>query len=236
MAMRSRKNSTFSHRLGVLVTALLATATNSHVLTTTEESEVRVIPNPHDVRNGPGGAAESSPYTSTFGVTASCDPALLLSPHRIIRTPMVTQSDTLVEVAHKKIFSVPVPVYQFRQPARLSSLELPFHLLLVSDIDAAPRDSLRAIPVDPVAAVDSWFPGYTWAPVVYAGCNGPVHVGWKFSSNTAGEFFYALIVDAKNDTKASIWVGISALGEAIAEGLTIGTRAPAWMIDLLPKL
>lgn len=219
-------------RFGILVIALLARAAHSHVLSATEESEVRVISNPHEVCDG---SKEGAACSSLFGAAASCDPALLLSPHRILRTPMATQTDTLVKISYKKVLSVPVPVYHFRQPARLSPRALPFRLVLVSDIDsAAARDALRAVPVDPAAAADSWFPGYAWAPVVYAGCDGPVHVGWKFSNQ--GGFFYALIVDAKDDAKDSVLSGVGALGEAIAESFTIGMRAPAWMIEVLTNM
>jgi len=154
---------------------------------------------------------------------------------------MVTQPDSLIEVTTRKVLSVPVPVYHFRQPARISAAELPFKIVLVSDIDTAPSNSLHAIPVDPAVAVDSWFVGYSWAPVIYsAGCgsSGPVHVGWKFTNNSrGGEFFYALIVDAQDEEKtAALRVGVGALGEAIADSLTIGTRAPGWMIDLLTRV
>lgn len=154
---------------------------------------------------------------------------------------MITQPDSLVEITTRKVLSVPVPVYHFKQPARISAAELPFKLVLVSDIDTAPSNSLHPIPVDPAVAVDSWFIGYSWAPVIYsAGCrsSGPVHVGWKFTSNSqGGEFFYALIVDAQDEEKtAALRVRVGALGEAIADSLTIGTRAPGWMIDLLTKM
>lgn len=76
--------------------------------------------------------------------------------------------------------------------------------------------------------------------MVYSGgCDGPVHVGWKFTQSGIGgaaSFFYALIVDAKDDDKTSVLVGVGALGEAIAGSLSVGTRAPAWMIDLLTKM
>mmetsp|Transcript_3688 Transcript_3688/g.8068 ORF Transcript_3688/g.8068 Transcript_3688/m.8068 type:complete len:229 (+) Transcript_3688:130-816(+) len=218
----------------ILVVVLLTTATNAHILSATEESEVRVIPNPHSCNQKP--LTSTSPDASYSASSSSCEPSLLLSPHRIIRTPMVTQPDTLVEITHKKVLSVPVPVYHFRQPSRISDLELPFRLVLVSDIDAAPH-LLREIPVPHSVAVDSWFPGYVWSPVVYSGCsddgNGPVHVGWKFTNPTSGEFFYALIIDAKDDEKSGVRFGlVGALGEMIA----VGTQAPSWMMDMLTNI
>mmetsp|Transcript_18257 Transcript_18257/g.38346 ORF Transcript_18257/g.38346 Transcript_18257/m.38346 type:complete len:227 (+) Transcript_18257:37-717(+) len=216
----------------IVAIGLLATATNAHVLSATEESEVRVVPNPHACPEEP----HDGPVSAACGASASCEPSLLLSPHRILRTPMATQPDTLVEVTTKKVLSVPVPVYHFRQPARLSSAELPFRLVLVSDIDTAPaQGTLHQLPVDPEMAWDSWFPGYAWTPVVYSGCEYPVHVGWKFTA-VSGEFFYALIIDAKEEEKGAVQFTVGALGEMIAESLNIGTRAPSWMVDMISKM
>mmetsp|Transcript_2011 Transcript_2011/g.4393 ORF Transcript_2011/g.4393 Transcript_2011/m.4393 type:complete len:233 (+) Transcript_2011:88-786(+) len=230
----------FGHRwisAAILVAVLQAAATtNAHLLSSTEESEVRVVPNPHS--SCPHDEATSEAHPGCGAPASSCETSFLLSPHQIIRTRMATQSDTLVEVTSKRVLSASVPVYRFRQPARLSPLELPFRLILVRDIDAAPKGSLHHIPVHPSAAADSWFPGYAWSPVVYSGCGegGPVHVGWRFA-NSSGEFFYALIVDAKDEERTAVSFGVAgALGEAIAESLNVGTRAPGWMVDLLTSI
>jgi hypothetical protein len=50
----------------------------------------------------------------------------LLNPALIVTTPLATQPDTFRAMTVKKIMNVPAPIYTFKQPARLSSLELPF--------------------------------------------------------------------------------------------------------------
>ena len=212
---------------------------------------MKVVPNPHGSGSGGGGRAEdeeesTAPLAAASASSSSCDPSLLLSPHRIVRRPMATQADTLVEIATRRVLSAPVPVYRFRQPARLSAAELPFQLVLASGVDGAAAGSLRSVPVDPASAADSWFPGYSWSPLVYedGGCDGPVHVGWKFSSNDDNsapsgerEFFYALIVADAREGERSYSLGVvGALGEAVLEGLRVGTRAPAWMLDAIGKV
>lgn len=227
---------------------------DARVLSSTEDAEVTVVPNPHARPPSPSDDATSS--SAYFGAAASgsssgCDARSLLSPHRILRSPIATQPDTLIEIATRKVLSVPVPVYRFKQPARLSPSELPFDLILVSDVDV-PRGGagggkgtplLRELPVPPAMAADSWFPGYRWSPVVYSGCAGAgggeeaVHVGWKFADSATGGFFYALIVEMRDEEEgAAAAVGVGALGEMIAEGFHVGTRAPMWMVDLLTRM
>ena len=113
------------------------------------------------------------------------------------------------------------------------SLSIYLSLILVSDIDA---HNLHVIAVDPREATDSRFLGYSWSPVVYTGCAETVHVGWKFIKNNGNDSFYALIVDAKQEDKNVVRVGVGAVGDVILESLGIGTRARSWMIDLLSKL
>merc|ERR1712176_877413 len=156
-----------------------------------------------------------------------CNPDKFLSPHQIIRTRKVTQSDTLIEITLKKVLGVPVPIYHFKQPSRLSEAELPFHLILVSDVDD--KEGLHEIPVDFSNSSDSWFLTYHWTPVVCVSCDRYQHVGWKFTRN--GDFFYALIVAVEDSSSNSISIG--ALGEVAAEALHIGTQAPKWMVDAL---
>eukprot|EP00568_Trieres_chinensis_P000996 CAMPEP_0183303910 /NCGR_PEP_ID=MMETSP0160_2-20130417/9184_1 /TAXON_ID=2839 ORGANISM="Odontella Sinensis, Strain Grunow 1884" /NCGR_SAMPLE_ID=MMETSP0160_2 /ASSEMBLY_ACC=CAM_ASM_000250 /LENGTH=221 /DNA_ID=CAMNT_0025466885 /DNA_START=32 /DNA_END=697 /DNA_ORIENTATION=- len=200
----------------------------SSALLNAEETEVEVIGNPHATKE----TEHTSGDRDTCDSSSACEPKLLLSPHRIIRTRSVaTQADTLVGVETKKVLGVPVPVYQFRQPARLSAAELPFKLILVSDIDS--KVGLSEVPVDPKAASDSWFPGYRWSPVVCSACGNHVHVGWKFSRPDSGGFFYALIVEAKEKRRESIVMG--ALGALVGEAIDVGVRAPGWMISALAK-
>ena len=116
-----------------------------------------------------------------------------LVPFNIITHPMPTQKDTLLSVMKRarpyfkigpiffaaslmiyllvqRVFGIDVPIYHFKQPSRLSHLELPFKLLLVRTIDTT---SLVEIPVPMNQAVDSWYPDYFWTVVV---CQVPVPI------------------------------------------------------------
>jgi len=221
MHMMTRPSQLF---LACLLT--LATPTKCLFFSAAEESEVQAISNPHC-----SDASEKNPTCLDQGYGHH----LFLSPHRIIVTPKATQSDTLIGITTKKILTVPVPIYHFHQPARLSEVQLPFQLVLISDIDD--RRGLHEIATPPAQSADSWFPGYHWLPIVYVSCEHPQHVGWKFTSPTTGDFFYALIVaTSEKDKETAARVGIGAIGEAVAEVLHIGTRAPLWMIDTLTRI
>lgn len=183
-----------------------------------EQVEIEVNGNPHiEKRNNDAESCNQS----------SCQPQLLLEPYRIIQTPMSNlQPDTLIEIKTAKVLSVPVPVYHFKQPARISEKELPFQLVLVSDIGT--KNGLHEISVHPSKAADSWFVGYQWSPIVCEKCGEYVHVGWKFTSGT--DFFYALIVDVNERKRETEGIAIGTLGEL----LVAGVRAPGWMVSALP--
>eukprot|EP00586_Coscinodiscus_wailesii_P013918 CAMPEP_0172498524 /NCGR_PEP_ID=MMETSP1066-20121228/113486_1 /TAXON_ID=671091 /ORGANISM="Coscinodiscus wailesii, Strain CCMP2513" /LENGTH=229 /DNA_ID=CAMNT_0013271821 /DNA_START=85 /DNA_END=774 /DNA_ORIENTATION=- len=201
----------------------------------TEQSDVEVISNPHDISekntNGNNGICASDDTSS------SCQPHLLLAPHFIITKPKVTQPDTLESISHHKILSVPVPIYKFRQPARLSSLQLPFNLILVKDIPVDGQSSIVEVPVDLMESSDSWFPGYRWIPIMCTEqCPGEeIHVGWKFQSLIDdGDYFYALIVQIKKKERDD--AGVVGIVDRVADILTVGVRAPEWMIDSIAKM
>ena len=59
---------------------------------------------------------------------------------------------------------VPVPVFTFLQPRRLSPLELPFGVALMSEV---PDAGLVAMEVPEHDAADSWFTDYAWRRVLY---------------------------------------------------------------------
>jgi hypothetical protein len=91
--------------------------------------------------------------------------------------------------------------------------------------------SVETLPVDAKQAVDSWFPGYYWSPLICTKCDTPLHLGWKFTpvSADAQVSFFALIVDYAGDRKQqqnSVFVDV-------AEELRIGVQAPSWMVALL---
>ena len=128
-------------------------------------------------------------------------------------------------MTYAKVLTVPVPVYSMKQPARLSEAQLEFQLVLVKELGQS--TGIQEVPFPMEKAMDSWFPGYYWAPLVLS-CgennNNWQHVGWKFTAlhdngGNSNRFshFYALIVQI--DTKKQ------------AQALRIGGfKAPGWMV------
>jgi hypothetical protein len=158
-------------------------------------------------------------------VMSSCSAANLM-PSALMTSSPPLQPDTSLGVVHKKVLGFPVPVYLFKQPARLSHLELPFKLLLVRDITL---DGIEEINVPAQKASDSWFMGYSWSIIVCHGGRentdgGVSHLGWKFQNGA--DSFYALIVDWAES--ADVTAGQSSETEA----LTIGVPAPSWILAL----
>jgi hypothetical protein len=198
-----------------LLLALLAINVESF-FTSVEEKEIDVIPNPYDHSD----AVKSCPTRLDW----------LLEPYNLITKPLTTQADTFQGLSYAKVLTVPVPVYSMKQPARISASELQFQLVLVNQVSMAAATNLHEIPVDPEAAKDSWFPGYSWAPLVMS-CGGGgdsdeiasgyQHVGWKFtalSSDSAMPSFYALMVQFEEKNE-------------ITEGIRLGGfKAPGWMV------
>lgn len=103
------------------------------------------------------------------------------------------QSDTFMRVETKRAAGVEIDIYHFKQPGRLSELELPFKLLPLRAVELS---DVVEMEVSPTQAMDSWFPGYAWSILVCTRCDG-THIGWKFTPTTAvgGQAFYALIVE-----------------------------------------
>ena len=182
-----------------LVLAVILLAPTCALLRSLEEKEIDVIPNPHDDAN-------------QEEVMTSCSASLqsLMQPHYLITKPiMTTQVDTFQEITYAKVLSVSVPIYRMKQPRRLSSAEYGFSLILVRDL--ATHANVHETHVDRERALDSWFVGYRWAPIIY-GCSknnsDNLHVGWKFTrrsdvnnDNNGNEFFYALLVDINKRQK-----------------------------------
>ena len=159
------------------------------LLSSLEEKELDVITNPHDDAN--------QEVTS-----CSASLQLLMQPHYLITKPMSTQVDTFQEITFLKVLSVPVPIYRMKQPYRLSSAEYGFSLVLVRDLPT--HMNVHETPVERERALDSWFVGYMWVPIVYrCSNNSDLHIGWKFTSvnDNGNEFFYALLVDINKRQK-----------------------------------
>ena len=194
----------------VLVLLLsLATPSNGFLVSVADDQEIEAIANPSlpDVCSG----------------NALLD--RLLDPFQLITKPMMTQADTFQELSYAKVLTVPVPVYTMQQSARISESQLQFQLVLVKALSPMATRAVKEVPVPMERAVDSWFPGYYWTPLIMA-CGGDdnwQHVGWKFTAlenndvNHAFSHFYALMVhmDPKETTQ-SVRIG--------------GFRAPGWMV------
>lgn len=169
----------------------------------------------------------TNPYAGENAVCSSVQN--LLSPHLLMVEVLPTQPDTFLNVRHAKVFTQPVPVYKMQQPARLNPGQFQFDMVLVREL--ASHTNVYEIPVaDPQKALDSWFPGFSWTPIVHhcgdtrSGDDGGgdyQHVGWKFAS-TNGETFYALLVQVdERRKKNSIAVGGFKAAEWMLRGITI---------------
>jgi hypothetical protein len=127
---------------------------------------------------------------------------ILLDPTYLISERLVTQDDTLIDVSSVTILGRSIPVYHFQQPARISTHQYTFQLVLVRELSAVGRSSIQVVPVNDVkTSQDSWFPGYSWNPLVMTmieistttngldpdndanqGLVMQRHVGWKFTA------------------------------------------------------
>ena len=182
----------------------------SSALRALDETEIAVIPNPH----GHASSCASRRLDS------------LLEPYQLLTRPLATQDDTFRELVYRKVFSVPIPVYRMEQPLRLSASPLEFQLVLVKDLARDANGVIRETPVDPERAVDSWFPGYYWTPLVMACAatakEGWQHVGWKFTAlreNQGLPHFYALMVKMGEEEEST-------------QGILVGgLKAAGWMVN-----
>lgn len=137
---------------------------------------------------------------------------------------MATQPDTFQELDFRKVLTVPISVYRMKQPACLSEAQLEFQLVFVKDLAKAGKASIHEAPVEKERAMDSWFSGYYWTPLVMTCTAGAwQHVGWKFTALNEGEGlqqFYALMVSIDEEEKT--------------EGVQIGGfKAPGWMVTAI---
>jgi hypothetical protein len=201
--------------LVLVLLSLVTSSSNGFLVSVADEQEIDVIANPHSENVCSGGALLDR----------------LLEPYQLIVAPMVTQADTFQELSYAKVLTVPVPVYTMKQPERISQAQLQFQLVLVKALSAGMSNLVREVPVPMEQAVDSWFPGYYWTPLIMA-CGGHdnynyQHVGWKFTAidnedittnNNRLTQFYALMVQTNQKEKT--------------QGLRIGGfRAPGWMME-----
>ena len=173
---------------------------------------------------------------SSHACTTSC-PAQALPPHLFLLAPVALglkrQADTFLRVDPHSHAGVPVNIFHFKQPSRLSHLELPFGIALVSGVDERGLMSFAAPPSD---AADSWFPDYSWSHVLMCshGEDSGLHLGWRFvrkpGASWAGPLeFIALIV---RPDKSSELEGDSRARRGVGQELAVGIEAPAWMLAM----
>eukprot|EP00438_Fugacium_kawagutii_P025536 Skav228463 [mRNA] locus=scaffold1058:378983:379573:- [translate_table: standard] len=126
------------------------------------------------------------------------------------------QADSFLGMEEHEVQGLKVNLYKFKQPSRLSQLQLPFKLLLLQQVD---QTDLQLIEVPSKQALDSWFPGFAWSILLCERCEGR-HLGWKFTPVTAGRGlpFYALIVEAasEEDLENRLLVTLRAVGRPLA--------------------
>ncbi|KAK3272358.1 hypothetical protein CYMTET_19346 [Cymbomonas tetramitiformis] len=184
---------------------------------------VQVVGNPHaHLSKGNLGTCDAELH-------GGCTSENLVNPLSIIVEPLATQHDTLLKVVTKRYLGFPAPIYHFKQPARLSELELPFKLLLLRNLDT---EFLVEVQVPRKQASDSWFPGYSWSIVLCQQCGDTMHLGWKFTNLTEqGGHFYALIVDHSDENNRA--TAVSTAVDFLSEQLHFGVKAPTWMLALL---
>ena len=101
--------------------------------------------------------------------------------------------------------------YHFRQPERLSPLQLPFKIVLVTAVDAA---GISQVAVGALHAADSWFEGYSWSLLLCA----DMHLGWRYTA-ASGHAFDALIVTYGEEGTAA---SVSALPVLLPSSLRVG--------------
>merc|ERR1719189_1204446 len=118
------------------------------------------------------------------------------------------QAGSFLNFEERRVGGLDITIYHFRQPRRLSELQLPFKILPLRRIDVT---DLLLLEVPPQQSLDSWFPGYAWSILLCGRCGGR-HIGWKFTPTSPGaaEAFYALIVETVD-----------------SEEERVGARAPA---------
>lgn len=170
--------------------SLLATALClPRVQASVREAEVTAPGNPHI-------PSKQCAATGQCAAAGACEcPAqhLGLSSANIVPRLSV-QQDTFARIETKRVSGVEINIYHFKQPERLSALELPFKILPLRAIELS---DVVAMEVPAENAMDSWFPGYAWSVLVCKRCEG-THIGWKFTptGTTGGQAFYALIVES----------------------------------------
>ena len=187
----------------------------------------QVVENPHIAEHR--SLEENHLDDGTCAASESCPALGFIDPAQILTDPIAVQPDTHLLTLQRKYQGLMVPIYQFKQPGRLNPDELAFRLVRSRRVDGA---GLIEIPVDPRSASDSWFPAYSWSILVCRSCDGWRHLGWRFTPKSADPglvAFDALIVEYAEGQRGR---AAEAARDAVLEELTVGVRAPAWMIAL----
>ena len=187
---------------------------------------VAVTGNPHMPEANGFDACPSKQAEEFPSVAFGCPALGVLDPSTVLSGPVSTQAGSFLKIVTKRYLGRDVLIFHFKQPSELNPAQLPFRVVRVSHVESS---GLLTILVEVDMAYNSWFPQYYWSIVVCQKCDGMVHLGWKFTSKTAGDAdsFYALIVDYADGHERE-----ATTAERLIEQLQVGVRAPAWMIAM----
>jgi len=177
------------------------------------EAEVMAPGNPHIPKDNGKQCAAAGP--------CECPAQHLTITSANAMPRLAAQQDTFLRVETKRVAGVEIEFYHFKQPGRLSELELPFKILPLRTIELS---DVVEVEVSPKQAMDSWFPGYAWSILVCTRCEG-THIGWKFTPTGAGagQAFYALIVETV-DKEEEEPLSTAARGERLIASIRIVGR------------
>ena len=151
----------------------------------------------------------------------------LLNPDHLIKDIPETQPDTLAGIENASIpvlvegmlATESVPVYQFRQPKRISSAQLPFQLVLVEEM---PVSHVIQPAASQKVSRDSWFLNYAWSIVIVCDCSTQSyqHVGWKFTRNRSDAVSNSNVDSEKNQNEIVSSEGLSSFYALIVRTAT----------------
>ena len=186
--------------------AVLAVGLGCVLARVREASAITATGNPH----------MAQAQCSSEGCECRAQKHLDLSPANLVPF-LPVQADSFLSMEKYDASGVEVNLYNFKQPARLSHLQLPFKLVLLRQLDFT---DLHVFEVPQKQALDSWFPGYVWSVLVCGRCDGR-HLGWKFTpARSSGDAFYALIVEALSreelEAEGQLLAGLRAVGQPLA--------------------
>ena len=201
--------------------------------TTTEDQEEERQPEVHVVEITANPHQQELRRNTTSTTNSKClIPCLdnfqdLLNLDHLIKDILETQPDTLAGIENASIPVMvegmlareSVPVYQFRQPKRISSAQLPFQLVLVEEM---PVSHVIQPAASQKVSRDSWFLNYAWSIVIVCDCSTQSyqHVGWEFTRNRSDAVSNSNVDSEKNQNEIVSSEGLSSFYALIVRTAT----------------